>query len=120
MNYSADVIVADQLSLPEVYLWGCVGGLFAGVLLFIVPSMLGAHQQGKKMYLDRSNVYLVIGLIIVFSAFAGFATILVGGITGVPMALKVGFGAEGTIKGLTSGASEALRPPKNELPPGRE
>lgn len=98
------------LSLPEAYFWGCMGGLAAGVVLFILPSLLGAHRRGTAMHIDRDNVIVVLSLIVIFSLRAGVGTLFIGNVTGVSMALKLGFGAQGTIKGLLSGARDWVRP----------
>jgi hypothetical protein len=51
---------------------------------------------------------VVLLLIGIFTVVSGVGALMVGSVTTVSMAIKVGFGTQGTIKGLLTGAREAI------------
>jgi len=62
------------------FIWGCVGGLIAYVLVFVLPELAHMIETGK-FRVDFTAIRLVgyVGMLVAYVALAGGVAILVGG-----------------------------------------
>jgi hypothetical protein len=107
--------VSQPLTGLQVYGFGCVGGVFTAVLIYVLPALLDAHATGRWT-LTRTNVFVILGLIVVTAGISGAGPLLIGHVTTTGSAIKAGIAGQGTVKGFAEGAKQATKPKRR----GRE
>lgn len=88
--------------------WGCVGGLVAYVLVFVLPEFRYMAETGKtrgKFTGVRISGY--IGSLVIYVVLAGVVAILVGDAEHAKQAIAYGMGWEAVVKGIGEAGAAA-------------
>ncbi|GAB3083922.1 hypothetical protein GCM10027080_37110 [Pedococcus soli] len=106
----ARVAEGNTLAPPLVFLWGCLGGLLAYIVLFALPELLRAYYTTKanKTPLRKVVIAGLIGLF--FIALGGGTALLLGDVNGAQEAIAYGLAGEGLIAGGFKGIVDSVRP----------
>lgn len=91
----------------QQYGWGCVGGLGAGVLVYLVPSLVYALRTDDYSKLTARYFWTISGLLLILSAISGLGPFIIGKTMTMGAAIKAGIAAQSTMKGFWTGVGEA-------------
>jgi hypothetical protein len=106
----AGVVEGDTLAPLLVFLWGCVGGLLAYIVLFALPELLRAYYTTKTRKTPVTKL-VIAGLIgLFFIALGGGTALLLGDVNGPQEAIAYGLAGEGLIAGGFKGIVDSVRP----------
>lgn len=89
--------------------WGCAGGLFAYVLVFVLPEFRYMAETGK-LRAEFTTIRLVgyIGTLVAYVGLAGGVAVLVGDAQHAKQAIAYGMGWEAVAKGLGAAGAAAV------------
>jgi hypothetical protein len=103
------------MATGALFCWGFLGGFIAAATVYVIPEVMHATWSGKT--------YVTRGRVIAFAVLLGFLAATAGTIALIPdhltrgQAISVGFASQTIVKGLISGALDAV-PNYNVLPRG--
>jgi hypothetical protein len=81
--------------------WGCVGGLIAYVLVFVLPEFRYMAETGKlRAAFSPIRVFGFIGVFVIYVCLAGAVALIVGDAQHAKQAIAYGMGWEAVAKGL--------------------
>lgn len=99
----------------ELYLWGCVGGAIACVIVYILPEVVHIALTGEvEKAITPLRVGAIVLMLVIFSLIGGVAPLVDGKVNTPGGAIALGVGAQAALKGLLNAGQEALRSPKSE------
>ena len=96
------------MSTGDTYVWGCVGGFVAAVLVYVVPSVTQAALTGLVAVSGRKLVAMAV--LVTFLSLAAGVVALIPDEVSRGQAISIGFASQTIMKGLLSGARDALAP----------
>lgn len=89
--------------------WGCVGGLIAYVLVFVLPEFRYMAETGEtRAAFSTVRVIGYIGSLAVYVLLAGVVAILVGDAQHAKQAIAYGMGWEAVAKGIGAAGAAAV------------
>jgi len=94
-----------------LYVWGCLGGLGAGVVVYVLPPIAKAVEAKQPLGWSRAQYGRTFFLLVILTAVSGLGPLLVAKVGGYSDALKLGAGAQAALKGLFAGLREATPAP---------
>jgi hypothetical protein len=100
------------------YWWGFAGGLVAAVFVYAFPSISYAALTGDVL-VTRDRALWMAALMLFLSGAAGLVALIPDEVTR-GQAISLGLGSQAIVKGLVSGARDAVPPTQPRLPPARE
>ncbi len=97
-----------MLGEGEAYLWSSLGGLIAGVVVYLIPPLIYAHETQDYSRLTPKDVLYIGILLLVLTAVSGTGFLLAEKVTSHSDAFKLGIAAQAGIKSILSGGREAF------------
>jgi hypothetical protein len=98
------------VSSGALYLWGALGGGVSAVLVYAVPELIHAARTATPNMTWARAGFIVL-LVLVLAAIAGIVPLLPDSAPSRGGAIAMGLGADTILKGILSGAQDAVRPP---------
>lgn len=89
-----------------MYVWGCLGGLVAALLVYVVPLVTHAMLRADTAY-ARDRAELMSVLVVMLAAMAGVVALVPEHVTR-GQAIAYGLASQTILKGLVNGAIEAI------------
>jgi hypothetical protein len=89
-----------------MYVWGCLGGLAAALVVYVVPVLTHAVLRSDARY-ARDRAELMTVLVVVLTTVAGVAALMPAHVTR-GQAIAYGLTSQAILKGLATGAKEAI------------
>jgi hypothetical protein len=96
------VQAAGMLPRTELFLWGGVGGLVAGLLASTAPWLAEMMKSGEGA--DRVRVWAGIGLLLIHGVVGAVAALVVGHSSSLSQAIAFGIAGPAILKGAGEAA----------------
>jgi hypothetical protein len=95
----------------DTFWWGCLGGLAAYTLVFVLPEVRHLAETGRfATTFTPGRVTGLVLLVFLYVAMAGLAAVLVGDADQPKQAIAYGMGWETLLKGVSTAAAAVTAP----------
>jgi hypothetical protein len=96
----------------SLYSWGFLGGAVAALVVYAIPELIHAARTDAPENMTPARAALIAALVLVLAAIAGVVPLIPDDPPSRGHAIAYGLAANSILRGIISGAQDAVRPPR--------